>query len=78
MYEEDKAAAGRLHSDTLTVSWENIFTSAPNGFASWTKPLNKESGGIEKSFIMVHSSLWSALAWTVISDFASCLEVVKK
>lgn len=42
-YEEDKAAADCLHRDTMTVSWENTFTSVPNGSASWAKPLNKES-----------------------------------
>lgn len=49
MYEEDKAAADCLHRDTMTVSWENIFISVPNGFASWAKPLNKESARNRKA-----------------------------
>lgn len=48
-YEEDKAAADCLHRDTMTVSWENIFISVPNGFASWAKPLNKESARNRKA-----------------------------
>ena len=49
MYEEDKAAADCLHRDTMTVSWENVFISVPNGYASWAKPLNKENARNRKN-----------------------------
>lgn len=54
MYEEDKTTAHCLHRDTMTVSWENIFISVPNGYASWVKPLNKESARNRKA---IHYSM---------------------
>lgn len=49
MYEEDKTTRCCLHRDTMTVSGENIFISVANGFASWVKPLNKESARHRKA-----------------------------
>lgn len=49
MYEEDKTTVHCLLRDTMTVSGENIFISVPNGFASWVKPLNKESAWNRKA-----------------------------